>query len=221
MSDGSYDVIVVGCGGAGSATTWWLARNGARVLAIDRFEARHTRGSSHGTERIFRLASPDPVYVRLAQEALPMWKELDATNGGSILRSVGGVDTGDDREIDRIASECEAEGVRYEWLDAGTATRRFPGLAFRGRALAQADAGCVNAQAAVEAFAREAVAHGAAIHRSERVVAIEQHGNGVDVTTARDTYHAAAAVITTGAWAQAMPADLVAFGQGVHVGLRH
>lgn len=54
----SFDVVV-GCGRAGAATTWLLARNGIRVLAIDRLEARHTRGSSHGTERIIRRAYGD------------------------------------------------------------------------------------------------------------------------------------------------------------------
>src|SRR4051812_35786073 len=103
MSDRAYDVIVVGCGGAGSAATWWLARNGMRVLALDRFEAHHTRGSSHGTERIVRLASPDPVYVRLAQDSLAMWRELDRSCAGTLLSPVGGVDTGDDVQIEEIA----------------------------------------------------------------------------------------------------------------------
>src|SRR5579862_6334275 len=104
----TYDVVVVGCGGAGSATTWWLARNGVRVLAIDRFEAHHTRGSSHGTERIIRLASPDPVYVALAQESLPMWHELDASIGGSLVRTVGGIDMGSVDELERVARGCDS-----------------------------------------------------------------------------------------------------------------
>jgi sarcosine oxidase len=203
MVDGSYDVVVVGCGGAGAATTWWLARDGARVLAIDRFESGHTRGSSHGTERIFRLASPDPVYVTLAQEALPIWRELEAAHGRSLLRTVGGVDTGFDSELEHIAQGCDAGGVPYEWLDDAEATNRYPGLRFAGRALLQRDAGCVDADAAVGAFERAAESHGAAIHRSERVTRIEQHDDHVDITSDRGEYRAGAAVVTTGAWAHA------------------
>src|SRR5882757_10752868 len=114
----SYDVVVVGCGGAGSATTWWLARAGVRVLAIDRFEAAHTRGSSHGTERIVRLAYGDPAYVELAQQSLAMWHELDvAAAGAPLVRTVGGIDTGFTGELDAIARGCDARRVPYEWIN--------------------------------------------------------------------------------------------------------
>jgi len=209
MVDGSYDAVVVGCGGAGAATTWWLACDGARVLAIDRFEAGHTRGSSHGTERIVRLASPDPVYVELARESLTMWHDLDAAHDGALLRTVGGVDTGFDSELDQVARGCDAGGVPYEWLDAATAGQQFPGLGFRSRALVQRDAGCVNADAAVDAFERTARSRGAEIHRSETATRIVPHRTGVDVTSDRGEYRAGAVVVTTGAWAHATLAGVV------------
>jgi sarcosine oxidase len=205
----SYDVVVVGCGGAGAATTWWLARNGVRVLAIDRFEAGHTRGSSHGTERIVRLAYGDPVYVALARESLPMWHDLDAAGAGELVRTVGGVDTGFAEELAHVARGCDSGGVPYEWLDAPAAAGEFPGLRFDGRALVQRDAGCVDANAALDAFDRSASTHGAAIHRSEEVTAIRQHRRGVDVTSNRTTYTAGTVVVTTGAWAHALLDDIV------------
>ena len=36
-----YDVIVVGIGGMGSATAYHLARRGAKVLGLERFEIPH------------------------------------------------------------------------------------------------------------------------------------------------------------------------------------
>ena len=205
----SYDVVVVGCGGAGAATTWWLARHGVRVLAIDRFDALHSRGSSHGTERIVRVAYAEPVYVELARESLTMWRELDAAAGGTLLRTVGGIDTGFARELERIARGCDAGGVPYEWLDADAARQRFPGLRTDERALFQPDAACVDAQRALDAFARAAVAAGATIRRSETVTTIEPHGDGVDVRSDRTEYRAGAVVVTTGAWAHAALAGIV------------
>jgi sarcosine oxidase len=205
----AYDIVVVGCGGAGSATTWWLAANGIRVLAIDRFEAHHTRGSSHGTERIIRLASPDPIYVTLAQESLPMWRALDRACGGTLVRTVGGVDTGSDEQLDQIARGCDSGAVPYEWLDPAAAQQAFPGLRIEGRALLQRDAGCVDARAALDAFAQSAMAHGATIRRSEAVTGIEQHDRGVEITSERASYHADTVVITTGAWAHATLDQLV------------
>jgi sarcosine oxidase len=63
------DVVVVGAGMAGAATTWALARRGRSVLLVDRFARGHDRGSSHGAERIFRFGYTDPAYVTLAQQS--------------------------------------------------------------------------------------------------------------------------------------------------------
>src|SRR6185295_1113586 len=51
-----YDAIVVGIGGMGAATAWQLARRGQRVLGLERFNIGHAMGSSHGVNRIIRLA---------------------------------------------------------------------------------------------------------------------------------------------------------------------
>src|SRR4051794_40104875 len=63
------DVVVVGAGAMGSAAAYWLTRDGRSVALLERFEAGHVRGSSHGRSRIFRLAYPDPFYVDLTQRA--------------------------------------------------------------------------------------------------------------------------------------------------------
>src|SRR4051812_11760574 len=60
------DAIVIGGGAMGSACAWRLTREGLSVAMLERFEAGHARGSSHGRSRIFRLAYPDPFYVDLA-----------------------------------------------------------------------------------------------------------------------------------------------------------
>ena len=52
----TYDVIVLGVGGMGSATVHELARRGCKVLGIEQFNIGHDQGSSHGVNRIIRLA---------------------------------------------------------------------------------------------------------------------------------------------------------------------
>ena len=52
----TYDVIVVGVGGMGSATVYHLARRGVKVLGLEQFDIPHESGSSHGVSRIIRLA---------------------------------------------------------------------------------------------------------------------------------------------------------------------
>ncbi len=73
-----YDVIVVGVGGMGSAACWQLARRGARVLGLERFDIPHAMGSSHGISRIIRLPYyEDPAYVPLLLRAYEFWHEAE------------------------------------------------------------------------------------------------------------------------------------------------
>ena len=90
-----YDAIVIGVGGMGSAAVYELARSGARVLGLERFDIPHAFGSSHGLTRIIRLAySEGSRYVPLLREAYRRWRELEEISGESILRVTGGLDIG-------------------------------------------------------------------------------------------------------------------------------
>ena len=116
------DVVVIGAGMAGAATTWALARRGRSVLLVDRFARGHDRGSSHGAERIFRFGYTDPAYVTLAQESLAGWHLLQARAGRPLLHASGVVDHGDDAELVAVETACAAAAVRVEMLTAREAT---------------------------------------------------------------------------------------------------
>ena len=92
------EVVVVGAGVAGLATAYALAKEGRDVLVLEQFRIGHTRGSSHGASRIFRLAYPDPYYVRLAQRSREGWRELEAEIGEELISHTGSLDIG--RPID-------------------------------------------------------------------------------------------------------------------------
>ncbi len=67
----SYDDIVLGLGGMGSAAAFHLAARGRKVLGLEQFERLHTRGSSHGRTRIIREAYFEaPEYVPLVEQEL-------------------------------------------------------------------------------------------------------------------------------------------------------
>ncbi|MFM8847721.1 MAG: FAD-dependent oxidoreductase, partial [Actinomycetota bacterium] len=121
------DVVIVGCGGAGSAAAAELARRGRRVVAFDAFEAGHTRGSSHGTERIVRAAYADEMYSLLVMDALEGWRDLESLAGARLLSNVGSLDhvqqlvgqaAGDEvrRDVGQLAGEpgVEASHVREQ-----------------------------------------------------------------------------------------------------------
>src|ERR1044072_4687260 len=86
----SYDVIVLGTGGVGSAAAYPLARRGARVLGIDQFPGGHDRGSSHGETRVIRQAYFEhPDYVPLLLRAYELWRELENVASVELLHQVG------------------------------------------------------------------------------------------------------------------------------------
>ena len=206
----TVDTVVVGAGAAGSATAWTLARRGRRVALIDRFEAGHRRGSSHGTERIFRFVYAEREYVRLALEARPLWSELERDAGVQILTICGGVDLGPLAELELLQAGCAAEGVRLDILDGADAAAVAPGLRLDGPIAHQADGGRTNADLTLAALQGRAEHHGAHVRFTDQVVAVEPHESHVVVRTAGGlVVEAGTCVVTTGAWAEPVLAGLV------------
>lgn len=146
-------VAVVGAGVMGLATARALVRGGHDVVVHERFRHGHDRGSSHGRSRIFRLAYADPEWVRLAQEALAGWRELEREAGDELLVLDGLLEIVTALE-ESSAPTLERLGVPWERLPADEAERRFPVRMPAGSfAVLQPEAGIVRADRALAAFA--------------------------------------------------------------------
>ncbi|HSX21239.1 MAG TPA: FAD-dependent oxidoreductase [Gaiellaceae bacterium] len=140
-------VAVVGAGVMGCAAAWALAERGADVTVHEQFELDNTRGSSHGRTRIFRLAYPDPYWVRFAQEAYDGWRELDS----EVLGLYGLIELVAEPSLTsaRALGEC---GVPYRLLDRDEVRELGANLPDDWTALYLADAGVVFADRARHAF---------------------------------------------------------------------
>ena len=136
-------VAVVGAGVMGCAAAWALRGRGADVTVYEQFELDNTRGSSHGRTRIFRIAYPDPFWIRFAQEAYEGWKELDP----SLLELHGLVELAPDPGLTSSAGLDEC-GVEYRFVTEVEGVAIPDGWA----ALHVADAGIVHAGRARHAF---------------------------------------------------------------------
>ncbi len=87
-----YSTIVLGCGGAGSAALYWLARRvGGDVLGIEQYPLFHGFGGSQDHSRMIRLAYHNERYVRLAPHAYEAWAVLADESGVNPVRLTGGV----------------------------------------------------------------------------------------------------------------------------------
>lgn len=210
LGDGSrmaYDVIVVGIGGMGSAAAWHLARRGAKVLGLERFDIPHNMGSSHGISRIIRMPYyEDPAYVPLLRRAYELWAEIEAATGEELLVITGSIDASpeDDALFQGALNSARLHDLPHEVLTGDEVNARYPGyrLPSSHRAVFQARGGLIASERAIVAHVRAAQAQGAEIHAREAVLGWEAkpNGDGVVVTTDRGRYEAARLVLTAGAW---------------------
>jgi len=187
------DAVVVGAGVMGLATAHALARMGREPIVLEQFRLGHTHGSSHGATRIFRLAYDEPEWVRLAQEALPLWRRLEAESGEPLLDLTGLVDL--PLDLDRLTAALDGTDTAYELLTAAEVEHRF-GLATNCcKAVFQPDAGVVFADRAVRALAA-----GLDVREHVRVDALTPNG----VETDAGAIEADTVVVAAGAWARTL-----------------
>jgi sarcosine oxidase len=198
------DVVVIGGGVMGAATARALSRRGREVILLEQFELGHNRGSSHGASRIFRFSYHDPIYVGMAREALPLWRELEKEAGKELLTTTGGLDFGEALHEHRRA--LEMLGATSELIDGAEVGRRFPFLSIPSTepVLFQPDAGIVAAEGSVRAFVASAQAHGAELREHTRVISLTAAGETATIETEDGAYRARVAVVTAGAWARSL-----------------
>lgn len=221
VDQATYDVIVVGIGGMGSATAWHLARRGARVLGLEQFDPAHDKGASHGDTRLIRKAYFEhPDYVPLLNRAYDLWDELEADSGQRLFHRTGLVLAGNPQSsqvvagVKRAAREHE---LAIETLSSAQATEMYPQFKFNDdwEVLFEEDAGFLRVEDCVKALTGMARQNGANILYNTKVESWEAKGHGsVTVKTSSGTFRAARLVITSGPWA---PSILKPLGLNLHL----
>ena len=209
----THDVIVAGLGGMGSAAAYQLAGRGQRVLGLERFSPAHDRGSSHGRSRIIRQAYFEgSEYVPLLLRAYELWEQLEEETGQRLMTLTGGLMIGreDGELVSGSVRSAEEHGLPYEMLDATEIRRSFPAYAPAPEtvALYEEKAGFVRPEETVKAHLDRASSSGADLRFGEPVLSWEASGDGVRVETPKSTYEAGRLVISPGAWAPQLLADL-------------
>jgi sarcosine oxidase len=206
MSGGTYDVIVAGVGGMGSAAAYELARRGRRVLALEQFAVGHDRGSSHGLTRIIRKAYYEhPDYVPLVCRAYERWYDLEQRTGRHLLTECPCLSVGrpDSCLITGVQESAAQHALPVENLAADELRRRYPAFRFDDNyvGVLERTAGFLYVDDCVRAYAIEAVRLGAELREHEPVQSWEAGASGVSVQTAKGRYAAGRLVLTAGPWA--------------------
>jgi len=202
----------------GSATVYRLAKRGVRVLGLERFDIPHERGSSHGVNRIIRLAYYEhPSYVPLMRRSYELWRELERDSGEKILHLTGSVDAGPEASevFGGSLRSCLEHGLPHEVLDHREVARRFPGyqLPEGHLALLQAEGGFLLSERCIVGQVALAQHRGADVRARERVLSWRSSPTHVEVETERGRYQAGSLVLTAGPWAAALVPELRASAQ--------
>lgn len=211
----TYDAIVIGLGGLGSAAAYRLAvaPGSPRVLGLEQFELDHDRGASQDVSRITRYSYHRREYVELAIKAQAAWREVEAASGKRVITLTGGLDLQppDGAEsVDDYATALTEAGVPFEWLDDVDVTRRWPHwrLDSGTRAVFQANGGIADPERGNPAHQDLARKAGATLLEHAKVLAIHDHRGELEVVTADTTFTAGAVVVAMDAWTNDLLAPL-------------
>ncbi len=209
----SYDVIVLGTGGVGSAAAYQLARREAKILGIDRFPGGHDRGSSHGETRVIRQAYFEhPDYVPLLLRAYELWRELEQEGGVDLLHQVGLLQVGppDGCVVGGVLEAARLHGLKVESLSREETPRRFPGFQAADDAVGvfEPAAGYLRVERCVLAHLAAAKARGAEFRFGVTANEWKSEGNRVRVITDQGEFSANKLIITAGPWAPQLLADV-------------
>ena len=200
-----FDAAIIGLGAMGSASAYFLAQRGARVVAFDQAEPPHTLGSTHGHTRIIREAYYEhPLYVPLVRRAYELWNRLERDARETLVIRTGGVMVGPERGalLCGALESVRTHGIAHEMLDARELSARFP--AYRARedwvALLEHRAGMLFPERCVRAFLSQARSRGATLRLNETVTGWAPANNGISINTTRGKVTAGKLVVAAGPW---------------------
>ncbi len=202
----SYDVVVAGLGGIGSATLYHLASRGLKVLGVDPFPPPHALGSSHGETRMIRTAYFEHEnYVPLLQRAYELWGELEERSKKKLYEEVGVLEVGvpDGPLISGVKRAADIHKLSVDEWSHAEARKRYPQFAYTPEqvVLYEPRAGYLLVEDCVSAHLAEAKKAGATLSLGSRLTRWSDVGDGARISLGNETVDAGALVITAGPWA--------------------
>lgn len=199
------DLVIVGGGVMGLFTAYYASELGRSVTVLERGRVGDPATASYGRTRSYRNDYLDPIYVRLAREAIRLWDGFEAREDVRVLVRCGCLNIANSRvtpDLDatyaRMSHRMLAQlGMPTEALDAEAIRSRFPGL---DADIAQLDvgAGVVDLAAVKETLTRVLVERGVRVVEGVAPTAIARGDDGFAVDAGQGTLTARSVVVTAG-----------------------
>ena len=202
----SYDVIVAGCGGVGSAALMHLAERGISVLGIDRFSPPHDQGSSHGDTRVIRQAYFEHAdYVPLIKRSYDLWHDLEQATQRKLYTQTGLIEVGpmDGVVVPGVLNASKQHSLDVELLTPNEVAHEWPGIVIPDglTAVFEREAGYLAVEDCVSCHLEQAKQYGATLLENTIVQGWAATTNGVTIESNKGQFSANSLVVTVGSWA--------------------
>lgn len=199
-----YDAIVIGAGSVGVPTTYFLAKEGFKVLCVDR-HASPGQGQNKAAIGGVRATHSDPAKIKLCQESLGVFSTWEERTGFDIGWKKGGYcfpvyrenEEGILRSILPIQKRFD---LNIDWVDRDRITTHIPGIDPEGLigGTFSPDDGQVSPLRAISGFTNEAKRLDADfIYRSE-IKGIRMENDRITGVRTRNVEYRADVVVNAG-----------------------
>ena len=198
------DVIIIGLGAMGSATSMFLSHNGVKVIGFDSYSPPHEFGSSLGHTRVIREAYHEgTTYVPIVQRAYEIWFEMNENSKVPIIETYGGLligpKTGD---IENALKSANKYDIPIKKMTSDEISQKFsvlnPPKEYIG--LLESRGGAVFVENSINHMLNTALNNGSVHKYNERVVRWSKKSNYYLVETNLGNYKAEKLVFSSGAW---------------------
>lgn len=183
-----HDVCVVGLGAMGSATAYYLSKEGLDIIGFDSYGSIHDHGSHGGDTRLIRMAYFEhPDYVPLLQRAYENWEQISEVSGQKLFHKTGLRYYGpSDSELIRgVKKSAELYDIPLEQKSNYTL---------------EPNAGFLDVNLTLRAYQEHALMLGAQLNFNSAVVSWKKHRDHFVVQTQTKEIKSCKIVFTAGAW---------------------
>ena len=211
------DILVLGGGLAGSAAAYYLAREGAEVVVVERFDL-NTQASGSNAGSLHAQIAHEPFVgegegwarnfaptIRLLVQSIKIWQGLEAELGADLEVSVhGGLLLAENEtqaaDIRRKMAIEREYGLEVEWIERAGLANLAPYASPRmvGGAFCPSE-GKANPLKATPAFVRAADKHGARFLTHRNVTGLAPESGGYRVETSAGPIQARRVINSAGA----------------------
>jgi N-methyl-L-tryptophan oxidase len=216
-----YEVIVIGAGAMGMAAGFFLAKQGGKVLLIDKYDPPHSNGSHHGDTRMIRHAySAGHQYVPLVLRAQKLWTDLEEESGRKLFYQTGVLRVGEQGSlfIEKQIEVAKQFSLSLHVMSADQIEKQWKGLSIPENYVGcfEESSGVLLCEEAIRAYRDLAMENGARLLSNTEVSAIYFNGNGGKVETDKGGFFFDRLIVTAGAWTKELCISLSLPLQPIH-----